>query len=267
MNVIHDTVKTNSFTMNYFRFGEGKRTLVILPGLSVQSVMKSAPAVANEYAVMQNDFTVYLFDRREDLPPEYSVYDMAWDTAMAMEALGLRDVCLFGASQGGMIALCIAIEYPELVGKLALGSSASEAAAANSGALEKWVSLAKSGDRVELFVEFGRAIYPPSVFEKYRSALAGLGETVTDEELERFVILAGGTSGFNVTERLTEIKCPVLALGAADDNVLGAGATKKIIEKLGDRSDFSYYIYDGFGHAAFDTAPDYRDRLYRFFIE
>ena len=41
-----ETVKTASFTMQYFRFGTGETTLVILPGLSVQSVMRAASAVA-----------------------------------------------------------------------------------------------------------------------------------------------------------------------------------------------------------------------------
>ena len=59
----------------------------------------------------------------------------------------------------------------------------------------------------------------------------------------------------------------MLALGSADDRVLGAGAIEPLIEKLGDRADFSYFIYDGFGHAAYDTAPDYRERLYRFFVK
>ena len=253
--------------MRYFRFGRGERTLVILPGLSVQSVMSAAPAVADEYAVMQDEFTVYLFDRREELPQEYSVYEMAEDTAAAMKVLGMCDVCLFGASQGGMIAQCIAINHPELVGKLALGSTAASADAADSDVIGKWIALAKAGDRVELYSEFGRAIYPEAVFEKYGDALSSLGKTVTDGELARFAILADGTSGFNVIDRLTEIKCPVLALGSADDMVLGADSINSFIEKLGDRPDFSYYIYDGFGHAAFDTAPDYRDRLYDFFIQ
>ncbi len=265
-NITHGCVKTEAFTMRYFSFGRGERPLVILPGLSVQSVMGSAQAVAKEYSVMQEEFTVYLFDRREDLPSKYSVYDMAQDTAAAIQTLGLRDVCLFGASQGGMIALCIAINHPELVGKLALGSTSPDADAADSGVLGRWITLAKNGDRLGLYTEFGRAIYPQAVFEMLRGALAAASETVTDGELARFVILAEGTAGFHVSDRLTELKCPVLVLGAADDRVLGEDATGKFIEKLGDRPDFGYYVYDGFGHAAFDTAPDYRNRLYDFFI-
>ena len=267
MPILFDKVTADSFEMNYFRFGSGQKTLVILPGLSIQSVMGSAQAVADEYAVMKDDFTVYLFDRRAELPPRYRICDMARDTAKAIETLGLRDIYLFGASQGGMIAMQIAIEHPALVRKLALGSTAADASAADTGVLQKWIDLALAKDRVNLYLAFGRVIYPSGVFAQYRDALAAAGQSVTDQELARFVTLARGTEGFNVTAKLSGIACPVLVLGAADDAVLGAQSTWQIVRELGDRADFRYYIYDGYGHAAFDTAPDYRERLYHFFAD
>ena len=102
-NIQIETVKTDSFSMDYFRFGRGEKILVILPGLSVQSVMGSAEAVAEAYQLLTDDFTVYLFDRRNELPPSYSVYEMARDTAEAFRVLGLENVCIFGTSQGGII--------------------------------------------------------------------------------------------------------------------------------------------------------------------
>ena len=44
-----ETVTAEGFTMDYIRFGHGEKPLVILPGLSVQSVMGSAAAVAEAY--------------------------------------------------------------------------------------------------------------------------------------------------------------------------------------------------------------------------
>ena len=107
-NLILSTVKTPSFEMDYLRFGSGDRVFVILPGLSVKSVLESASLIARQYERIAKDHTVYLFDRRKTLPYSYPVDDMAADTARAMDALGLRNVFLFGASQGGMIAQQIA---------------------------------------------------------------------------------------------------------------------------------------------------------------
>ena len=258
------TVTTDGVSMNYFSFGEGERPFVILPGLSIQSVMGSAEAVAQGYASLGKEYRIYVFDRRAVLPETYTVRDMARDTARAMKALGLEKACLFGASQGGMMALVIAIEYPELVDKLVLGSTSAHVKAEQYRVVENWIRLAESGDAVSLYLDFGREIYPPEVFEQYRETLIAAGESVTEEELRRFIILARGTKDFCVAEELNKIQCPVLAIGVFEDAVLDSDATMEIAEKLDLRPDFRLFMYMGYGHAAFDTAPDYKARILRF---
>ena len=150
MGIKIETLQTGTCSMEFFRFGHGERTLVILPGLSIQSVMDAADAVAAAYQSMTDAFTIYVFDRRKALPPVYPIRDMARDTALALQALGLERVCLFGASQGGMIALALAIEHPELVEKLALGSSSAHVRPSRFRVLEEWIDLARRGDRTGL---------------------------------------------------------------------------------------------------------------------
>ncbi len=265
MGIRIESVKTDRFTMDYFRFGSGGRTLVILPGLSIQSVMGAADAVAEAYRSLADTFTIYVFDRRRDMPAPYPVRDMARDTAEAFRALGLEKVCLFGASQGGMIALVLAIEHPELVGRMVLGSSSAHVREAQYRVLAEWIRLARAGDRVGLYLAFGKEIYPPAVFEQYRESLIAAAGSVTDLDLRRFILCAEGTKDFNVTEELDRIRCPVLALGVFEDSVLDSDATMEIAERLDRRPDFRLYMYTGYGHAAFDTAPDYRQRILRFF--
>ncbi len=265
MGIPVETVRTDAFAMDYFRFGQGEDVLVILPGLSVQSVMGYADSVAEAYALLAEDYTLYVFDRRTDLPASYSVRDMAQDTAAAIRALGLKDVCLFGASQGGMIAMEIAIEQPDLVRKLALGSTSACVGEAQFETVEKWIRLAQAGDSAGLYLAFGEAIYPAAVFEQSRGLLLEAAETVTEEELARFVVLAEGMKGFDVTADLKKIACPVLVIGSEDDAVLGADASRRIAENLDPQTGHVLYLYDGYGHAAYDTAPDYRERLRDFF--
>ena len=267
MQIKIESVQTNTCTVEYFRFGRGERTLVILPGLSVQSVMGAADAVASAYRSLEDTFTMYVIDRRKDLPLAYSVRDMADDTALAFQTLGLEKVCLFGASQGGMIAQVMAIEHPELVGRMVLGSTSAHVKEPQFRVIERWIDLAKRKERTELCLDFGREIYPQEVFEQYREMLGEIAATVTDDDLERFIILAEGTRDFNVVDELPKIQCPVLAVGVYEDSVLDSDATMEIAEKLDFRADFNLYMYMGFGHAAFDTAPDYRERLLRFFTK
>ncbi len=261
-----ETVRTNGFTMDYLKFGHGPNTFVMIPGLSVQSVMGSADAVIDGFSLAHDDFTIYLFDRRNELPDNYSIYDMAKDTAAAITALGLKDICLFGASQGGMIAMTIAIEYPELVKKLALGSTSSNVTREQADGINEWINLARKGDREGLYLSFGQKVYPPEVFEQYRDYFSEISKTVTDEELKRFVILASAIIGFNVTDRLQQIQCPVLTTGTFEDEVLNSDSTMEIAQELDDKDGFRLYMYIGYGHASFDTAPDYRKRVLDFFL-
>ena len=261
------TVRTAAFSMDYIRFGEGEQTLVILPGLSVQSVMGSAEAVKEAYQLFSDQFTVYLFDRRNELPEVYPIDEMAKDTAEALYTLGLKDVCLFGTSQGGMIAQKLAIDHPELVKKLVLGSSAACVSETASGIVGEWIEFAKQGKTKELYLLFGAAVYPKAVFEQSKDLLTEAAETVTEQDLQRFIVLAGGLKDFDVRDELKKLTCPVLAIGSKDDAVLGGGAIPQIAECLKEKPDFECYLYEGFGHAAYDIAPDYKERLLRFFTK
>lgn len=259
-----ETVKTNMFSMDYFKFGSVKRTFVILPGLSVQSVMSAAETIAEAYRVLTADFTVYVFDRRKELPDRYTVYDMARDTAEAFQALELKEINLFGASQGGMIAMEIAAGHPELIKTLVLGSASVRVAEEQFQPIENWIRLAKDKNAEALYLAFGEALYPPRVFEQSRDLLTEAAKTVTDGELSRFIIFANGLEGFNGTDALGQIRCPVLVIGDRDDRVLGAEASKEIGDSLKNCPEIEVYLYEGYGHAVYDTAPDYKDRILHF---
>ena len=90
---------------------------------------------------------------------------------------------------------------------------------------------------------------------------------MTDEDLSKFIILARSIRDFNISDELSKINCPVLALGVYEDAVLDSDATMEIAENLDDKPDFSLYMYKGYGHAAFDTAPDYKKRVLDFFLK
>ena len=253
------------FEMQYIKFGQGKKTLVILPGLSVQSVIPAAAAIEKQYEIFKNDFTVYLFDRRQNLPEVYSVYDMADDTAEAMAELGLTEACLFGVSQGGMIAQVIAAEHRELVSRLALASTDCRANETLSTALNTWLDLARNYDTEGLYLSFGEKVYSPSVFNEYKSFFVDTAKTATKADLDRFLILAKGISDFDATDLINKISCPVLVICDTDDRVLGSNVASGIEEQLKNKPGFHKYIYHGYGHAVYDTAPDFTERIFEFF--
>lgn len=266
VNMLLATVQADTFTMDYLRFGNGAKPLVIIPGLSVQSVMGSAQAITESYKLLTEDFTLYVFDRRKEVPQSYSIDDMARDTAEAIQLLGLKNVYLFGASQGGMIAMKIAINNPELVERMILGSTTADVTDSRFSVIDEWIGFAKAGNAEGLYLSFGEAVYPPSVFEQSRELLREAAKTVTPDELKHFITIAEGTRGFNVIDELQKITCPVLVIGANDDRILGGEASREIMEHISGKQNCELFMYDGFGHAAYDIAPDYRERMLKFFV-
>ena len=267
MGVIKDTVITESFQMDYCCFGKGKKIFVIIPGLSLISVMLSADLIANDYSLLADDYTVYVFDRRKDLPSVYSVYDMAEDTAGAIRALGLTDVNLFGASQGGMISMVIAARYPELLHTLLLGSTCADMRGDRACRLNEWVDLARKNEIEKLCFKFADMVYPEEFVKKNKAAFSGVAALCTDEDTARFITVAEGTRDFCITDELSSIECPVLILGAEDDKVLPPSGSEQIFDSLPDGIRKQIHMYTGYGHAAFDLAPDYKQRLLDFMTE
>ena len=258
------TVSTESFIMDYMQFGSGGKTLVILPGLSVQSVMGAADAVASAYEMLTREYTIYLFDRRRDPPVGYSISQMAADTAAAVKALGLERVSVFGASQGGMIAMELAIDFPHLVDKLILGSTSCCVSDEDFMPIAERISLAQKGDAEALYLSFGRSVYPNSVFEQSRSFFTEAAKSVTADELKHFIILAESLRGFDISKRLDALNCSVLIIGDNDDRVLGGNASSKLAEYVVNSPKCELFTYNGYGHAAYDTAPDYKERMLSF---
>lgn len=157
-----ETVKLGGFSMKCLVFGRGSDALVILPGLSVGSVLAAADAVEQAYWLLAERYTVYVVEYRQDVPQGYSVADAARDAADALRALGLTRACFFGASYGGMVAMEIAIAEPDLVQKLVLASTSARVGRGQFDVLDEWIRLAEAGGAdvcVHMYDGYGHALY------------------------------------------------------------------------------------------------------------
>lgn len=257
------TVKLDNVEMDYAVFGSGSKSFVIIPGLSIHSVMPLADSIAEAYASFASEYTVYVFDRAKNIQEGYSVYDMASDTASVMKELNIENADIFGASQGGMIAQYIAINYPELVHKMVLGSTTSRATSAFKEVVEEWISLAENKEE-KLLESFVDHVYSASTLEAYRDVLISSNLGITDEEYERFIILAKACENFDSYNELNKITCKTLVLGSSGDKVVGVEGSKELAEAL----NAEIYLYDdSYGHGVYDEASDYKQRCLDFFHE
>lgn len=255
------TVSTKDVTMDYVVFGSGEKTFVILPGLSIHSVMGSAEAIAAAYQSFAEEYTVYVFDRAKDLKEGYTVRDMAEDTAKAMEELHLEGADVFGASQGGMMAQYLAIDHPALVHKLILGSTLAKPNETFLQVIDTWISLAEARDEDGLLASFADRVYGKATLEAYRDVLITSNRGITEEEYQRFIILASACKTFDCYDVLSSIQCPVLVLGSEGDQVVTAEGSREIAQAL----NCTLYLYDAqYGHGVYDEALDYKQRCLDF---
>ena len=258
-----DSVKTEDFEMRFVHFGNklGK-PVVILPGLSVKSVMDSYQAIEKQYTIFADSCDVYLFDRREEVTKGYDMNMMAEDTIKVMDLLNLQEAYLMGVSQGGMLAQMITVKRPDLVGKLILCSTTAYETEEADEKIKEWITLAEEGNKEELVMAFADNVYSPSAVEANREFFKAMAETITEEELEKFIILAKAAEGFDLRDKLTEVKCPSLVIGAGQDQIFGKEASEELAELLRG----NLYIYENGSHGAYDEEPDYPERLYNYFI-
>jgi 3-oxoadipate enol-lactonase len=103
-----------------------RRPLVLLHGLFLDSDLWR-----HQLPSLRARHVVYVFDMpghgRSDTPPSFTLDDQAAALAEAMVALGLSQTVMVGLSWGGMLAMRMALRYPELVAALGLLSTTAEA--------------------------------------------------------------------------------------------------------------------------------------------
>ena len=259
------TVKTDNFEMDYAQFGSGTRPLVLLPGMSLKSMMSVASMVADSYKIFHDDWTVYLFDRKKNFGESYPMEQMAADTAEAMDVLGIESAHFIGISQGGMIAQLIAEMFPQKVERLVLGCSASRLNDMSRAVMTEWKRLAESRDIEALCSNFIDRVFSAATIRKYKKSLMRMNTNATEHDMARFCVLAKACLAFEAYEGLSKIKCPTLVLGAELDQVLGVVASREMAEVLKQNGvPTELYVYEDYGHAAYDEAPDYRERILKF---
>lgn len=251
----------DNINISCLRFGntDGK-PFVILPGISVKSVMGSAELIEKQYQSLAGEYDVYLIDRRSNIPSEYSIHDMADDTITALDMLGISDAVLYGVSQGGMMSLDIAVKRPDIVRKLVLCSTSAYANETSRAILDTWVKLAEEKAAEELVLSFAEKVYSREYSEKYRSAFIEFSRSITEEELDNFIIMVKGTYGFDVRDNIGCIKAPVLVMGAGQDMIFTDAPSKEIAQLTGGE----LYIYSKEAHGVYDEVPDVIARIKAF---
>ena len=247
-------------TMEYIRFGTGKKILIMLPGLgdSLRSMKGTALPMALMYREFAKDFTVYAFGRKNDLPEGCTTRDMARDQAEAMESLGIEKADIFGVSMGGMIAQWLAIDYPEKVENLILTVTSSKSNPILRESVEEWIALAKSGDHGAFMESNLRRIYSEGYCRKNQWMMPILGKLTKPKNYDRFFIQAEACLTHDAFDELHRIQAPTLVIGGEQDLALGGEASREI---AGAIPGAKLKMYPQWGHGLYEEAKDFNSLL------
>ena len=241
--------RTNA--MDYVRFGKGSRTLILLPGLGdgLQTVKGTAIPMALTYRSLAGDFTVYMFSRKDPLPPFQSTRDMAGDLKTAMDSLGIGKADIVGVSMGGMIAQWLAIDHPEKVNKLVLAVTAPCPNAGLTASIEEWVRYAMQGDHRALMDSNVRKIYSEAYYRKNKWLVGVMGRLTKPKSYDRFLTQARACANHDALDRLAEITAPTLILAGQQDRIIGSEPAGVMAEKI---PNVDLKIYPQWGHGLYE---------------
>lgn len=257
------TLPMDGTTMDYIRFGSGKRTLIMLPGLGdgLRTMKGTALPMAMLYHVYAKDFTVYAFSRKNQLPEGYSTRDMARDLCKAMDLLGIAQADLFGVSMGGMISQHFAADYPERVGKLILAVTCPRPNPTMVAAIREWMQLAQQGDHTALMDSNVKHIYTEGYYNRNKWMIPITGKLTKPQSYGRFLTQANACMTHNAYDRLPFIFAPTLVVGGGKDQVVGCEASREIAQQI---LGAKLRIYPEHGHGVYEEAKGFHEGLLAF---
>jgi len=252
--------------MDYIRFGSGKRTLIILPGLGdgLTTVKGTALPMSLTYRLFSKDFTVYMFSRRQPLSVPCSTRDMAQDLIAAMDLLGITKADILGVSMGGMIAQHLAADHPERVSRLVLTVTCARPNPMLTGAVQQWVDMAHRGDHTSLMDSNVRLIYSGGYYRKNKWLVPVMGIITKPKSYERFLIQADACLRHNCFDRLKDISCPTLVICGGQDRVVGEVPSRELAEGIPGARLISYHQW---GHGVYEEEPTFNETVLSFLLE
>jgi len=258
------SVELPTGTQDYIRFGNGAKTMIMLPGVGegLKTVKGMALPFALLYRSLAKDFTVYVFSRRRVLSPGMTTRDMAEDLNGAMEAQGLSKAAIVGVSQGGMIAQWLALDHPDKGERLVLVVTLSRPNDVIKDVISRWLQMADQGDYKGIMLDTAERSYSPKRLKQSRLEYGLLGSIGKPKSFDRFRIQAASCLTHDTYDLLDQISCQTLVIGGKEDQIVTGQASAEIA----DKAHGEVYICKDYGHAAYDTAPDYRKRLLNFFL-
>jgi len=228
-------VRVNDIQLYYEVHGQGEPLLLIVGlGGSTRGWDMQVPTFSREYQVVAFDNRG---SGRSDKPAtRYTIRLFADDTIGLMDALGIASAHVYGQSMGGFIAQELALNYPQRVRTLVLGSTSCggrQAVAASPENLTLMASLntLSPEEAVEKNLPF---LYSAEFIAHKREEIIArsLVEAELRPPLDAYARQVQAALRHNTYDRLPQILCPTLVISGSDDKVVPAENSSILAERI-----------------------------------
>jgi pimeloyl-ACP methyl ester carboxylesterase len=224
--------------------GDGEPVVLLHGGLcTVETLQPIAPALAERYRVYRPERRGH--GRTPDLDGPITYANMAADTIAWLDAVELRRVRLAGVSDGGNVAILVALARPDLVSKLVVIG-----AAANRDGY--------TAEQIELF-EAWRGRPSPSImagFKQQYGAISPYGPDHFEVMFAKHGEMWASDPGLDLAD-LARVEAPTLIL-LGDDDVLTIEHAAAMVRAL---PDAQLAVVPGTSHAVVFEKPEVVNRL------
>ncbi len=238
--------------INYHLDGEAGPVILILNGImmSTASWADFVPLyTGNDYRVLRVDF------RDQGLsgsyPKDYRIEVHVEDIVELLDYLEIKKVVPVGISYGGMVAMLMAIEYPEMVSSMVLANVVARVTPYLKAASQAWQEAADLKDGRKFFRLAMPYIYSDHFYKHNQEFLESreeiLADVLDEKWLARFNRLAESSFDFDIEERLSEIEIPVLLVAGERDILTPLEKMKEIASRI---SDSRLLTINDAGHAS-----------------
>nr|WP_315221349.1 alpha/beta hydrolase [uncultured Flavobacterium sp.] len=213
MNV---AAQTKSYPFEVLKTGKGKQAILFIPGFA------SSADVWNETkANFEKDFTCYTFTMAgfAGVKPQPNVTFEHWKTEIAnyVKNNKIEKPILIGHSMGGVLALALAADYPELIGKIVVVDALPSLSALMNPSFQS-----KENNDCSPMVNQITAMTDSQFYDMQKMSIPRLVENASKKDLiiewsvksdrKTFAEMYCDFSNTDLREKITTIKCPTLIL-------------------------------------------------------
>lgn len=256
------TAAVNGINLYYEVQGQGA------PVLFLHGLGSSAQDWSPQFDALKAQYQCIAYDARghgrSDKPPgPYTARQHAADAAALLDHLGIRSAVVVGLSMGGIIAYQLAVDAPQcILGMVIINSLPTVVPSTFKERMAIWqrlvlfrvMSMRRIGEVI------GKRLFPEAEHAALRESFV---ERWAENDKRAYMDATRGLMGWNVIDRLPEIKIPTLIL-AADQDYTPVAYKHEFARRM---PDAEVLVIENARHAMNFTHPDQVNAALETFFE